>query len=113
MAPAPPAVPAGVTANLENDSETRAPVTGPSAWSPACRLAARSRAPCSSAIFFTTDAQKATAERVKAKVDASGKWGKPIVTQIVAAGPFWEGEGYHQDYLQKNPGGYTCHWMRD
>ena len=54
MAPAPPAVPAGVTANLENDSETRAPVTGPSAWSPACRLAARSRAPCSSAIFFTT-----------------------------------------------------------
>jgi len=66
-----------------------------------------------SAIFFTTEAQKATAERVKAKVDASGKWGKPIVTQIVAAGPFWEGEGYHQDYLQKNPGGYTCHWMRD
>lgn len=66
-----------------------------------------------SAIFFTTDAQRATAERVKAKVDKSGKWGKPIVTQVVAAGPFWEAEGYHQDYLQKNPGGYTCHWMRD
>jgi methionine-S-sulfoxide reductase len=66
-----------------------------------------------SAIFYTSDAQRATAERVKAAVDASGKWRTPVVTEIVAAGPFWPAEEYHQDYLQKHPGGYTCHYYRD
>ena len=66
-----------------------------------------------SAIFYTSDAQKQTAEQVKRKVDASGKWKRPIVTEIVAAGPFTPAEDYHQDYLQKHPGGYTCHFMRD
>jgi methionine-S-sulfoxide reductase len=66
-----------------------------------------------SAIFYTSEAQRETAERVKARVDASGKWPAPIVTEIVAAGPFYAAEGYHQDYLQKNPGGYTCHYLRD
>ena len=66
-----------------------------------------------SAIFYHSDAQRQTAEAVKAKVDKSGKWKKPIVTEIVAAGEFWPAEDYHQKYLQKNPGGYTCHYMRD
>jgi peptide methionine sulfoxide reductase msrA/msrB len=66
-----------------------------------------------SAIFFHSEAQKATAERVKAEVDASGKWKKPIVTEITPAGPWWKAEEYHQDYLQKHPGGYTCHFVRD
>ncbi|HYG77006.1 MAG TPA: bifunctional methionine sulfoxide reductase B/A protein [Planctomycetota bacterium] len=66
-----------------------------------------------SAIFYTNDAQKKTAEEVKARVDKSGKWKKPIVTEITAASTFTRAEDYHQDYLQKNPGGYTCHWMRD
>lgn len=66
-----------------------------------------------SAIFFHSEAQRLTAEKVKAEVDASGKWKKPIVTEITAAGPWWKAEEYHQDYLQKNPGGYTCHFVRD
>ena len=66
-----------------------------------------------SAIFVTSEAQRKAAEEVKARVDASGKWKKPIVTQIVSAGAFTPAEGYHQDYLVNNPGGYTCHWMRD
>jgi peptide methionine sulfoxide reductase msrA/msrB len=66
-----------------------------------------------SVIFYTSDAQKQAAERVKAEVERSGKWKKPIVTQIVAATPFYAAEGYHQDYLLKNPGGYTCHYLRD
>jgi peptide methionine sulfoxide reductase msrA/msrB len=66
-----------------------------------------------SAIFVTSEAQRKTAAEVKARVDASGKWKKPIVTQIVTASAFTPAEDYHQDYLTKNPGGYTCHWMRD
>ena len=66
-----------------------------------------------SAIFFTSPAQKATAEQVIAKVNASKKWKSPVVTQVVEAGPFTPAEDYHQDYLQKHPNGYTCHWMRD
>lgn len=65
-----------------------------------------------SAIFFTSDDQRRTAEAVKARVDASGKWPRPVVTQIVAAGPFTPAEDYHQDYLVKNPGGYSCHYLR-
>ena len=66
-----------------------------------------------SAIFYTSDQQRKTAERVKAAVDKSGKWKQPVVTEIVKAGKFYDGEGYHQDYLQKHPGGYTCHYLRD
>jgi peptide methionine sulfoxide reductase msrA/msrB len=65
-----------------------------------------------SAIFYTTDDQRRTAEAVKARVDAGGKWPRPVVTQIVAAGAFTSAEDYHQDYLVKNPGGYSCHFMR-
>jgi peptide methionine sulfoxide reductase msrA/msrB len=50
---------------------------------------------------------------VKERVNKSGKWLAPIVTEIVDAGPFTPAEAYHQDYLQKNPGGYTCHYMRE
>ena len=66
-----------------------------------------------SAIFYHSDEQRRTAERVKEQVEKSGKWQGKIVTQIVAAGPFWEAEDYHQKYLQKHPGGYTCHYLRD
>ena len=66
-----------------------------------------------SAIFFHSEAQRATAQRVKAEVDAGGKWKRPIVTEITAAGPWWRAEDYHQDYLIKHPGGYTCHFLRD
>jgi peptide methionine sulfoxide reductase msrA/msrB len=66
-----------------------------------------------SAIFYTSDEQKATAERVKAQVDKSGKWKQPIVTEITKAGEFYPAEDYHQKYLVKNPGGYTCHVLRD
>ncbi len=66
-----------------------------------------------SAIFVTTPAQRATAEAVKARVDKSGKWKKPVVTEISDAGSYTLAEGSHQDYLSKNPGGYTCHFMRE
>ncbi len=66
-----------------------------------------------SAIFVSGDEQKKTAEAVKKAVDASGKWKKPLVTEIVPAGKFWRAEEYHQKYLVKNPGGYTCHYLRD
>lgn len=65
-----------------------------------------------SAIFYTSPEQQATAEAVKARVDASGKWPRPVVTEIVPEATWYSGEEYHQDYLQKNPGGYTCHWLR-
>lgn len=66
-----------------------------------------------SAIYFTTVEQKDTAERVKEDVNKSKKWSKPIVTEITKAQTFYSAETYHQDYLQKNPGGYTCHFLRD
>ena len=66
-----------------------------------------------SAIFYENDEQKRIAEKVKASVDASGKWKRPITTEIVAATEFWPAEDYHQNYLQKHPGGYTCHYLRD
>jgi peptide methionine sulfoxide reductase msrA/msrB len=66
-----------------------------------------------SAIFVTSPEQRKVAEEVKAKVDHSGKWGAPVVTEIVDAGPFTPAESYHQDYLEKHPGGYTCHFMRE
>jgi peptide methionine sulfoxide reductase msrA/msrB len=66
-----------------------------------------------SVIFYTSEEQRRVAEAVKAKVDKSGKWKRPLATEIVAAGPFTLAEGYHQDYLDKDPGGYTCHFLRD
>jgi methionine-S-sulfoxide reductase len=66
-----------------------------------------------SAIFVTTSEQRELAEAVKKRVDASGKWNSPVVTEIADAGPFTPAEDYHQAYLQKNPGGYTCHYLRD
>ena len=65
-----------------------------------------------SAIFPQSAEQQATAERVKARVDASGSWKRPITTSIEPAGKWYSAEQYHQDYLRKNPGGYTCHFMR-
>lgn len=65
-----------------------------------------------SAIFFLNETQKKTAEQVKADLDKKGTWKKPIVTEIVAAKKFYPAEDDHQDYLQKNPGGYTCHYLR-
>jgi peptide methionine sulfoxide reductase msrA/msrB len=66
-----------------------------------------------SAIFFTSDEQRETAERVKAQVDKSGKWKRPVVTEITKATEFYPGEDYHQKYLVKHPGGYNCHVLRD
>jgi peptide methionine sulfoxide reductase msrA/msrB len=65
-----------------------------------------------SAIFATSPQQRKIAEEIKAKVDKSGLWKRPIVTEITDAGPYSVAEDYHQDYLQKHPGGYTCHYMR-
>ncbi|HUR83346.1 MAG TPA: bifunctional methionine sulfoxide reductase B/A protein [Thermoanaerobaculia bacterium] len=65
-----------------------------------------------SAIFYHDAHQREVAERMKAKVDKSGAWSRPVVTEIVPAQKFWTAEAYHQDYLQKNPGGYTCHYER-
>jgi len=66
-----------------------------------------------SAIFYTSEAQKQTAGRVKARWDKSGKFDKPITTEITQAATFYPAEEYHQKYLMKNPGGYTCHVLRD
>jgi methionine-S-sulfoxide reductase len=66
-----------------------------------------------SAIFPQTPDQKITAERVRARVEASGKWKRPITTTIEPASTWYSAEKYHQDYLRKHPGGYTCHFMRD
>jgi peptide methionine sulfoxide reductase msrA/msrB len=66
-----------------------------------------------STIFYTSDTQKQTAERVKAKWGKLGKFNRPITTEITAATKFYPAEDYHQKYLVKNPGGYTCHVLRD
>lgn len=66
-----------------------------------------------SAIFFVSDQQKQTAEKVRARFDASGRFRRPIVTQIVAATEFFSAEDYHQKYLVKHPGGYNCHVLTD
>jgi len=65
-----------------------------------------------SAIFYTDDEQKRIAEETIADVDASGRWPGKIVTEVTAAGPFWEAEPEHQDYLERYPNGYTCHFPR-
>jgi peptide methionine sulfoxide reductase msrA/msrB len=66
-----------------------------------------------SAIFYANEAQRKIAERVKAEVNASGKWKRPVTTTLEPAGKWWPAEEYHQDYLVKNPGGYTCHYVRE
>ena len=65
-----------------------------------------------SAIFWTSEAQKRVAEETIADVDASGLWPGRVVTEVAEAGPFWEAEPEHQDYLQRYPHGYTCHFPR-
>ena len=65
-----------------------------------------------SAIFYTSDEQKRIAEDTIADVDASGLWPGKAVTEVVPAGDFWEAEPEHQDYLQRYPAGYTCHFVR-
>ena len=65
-----------------------------------------------SAIFTTSDEQRRVAEDTIADVEASRLWPGPVVTQVAPAGPFWEAEPEHQDYLQRLPGGYTCHFVR-
>lgn len=66
-----------------------------------------------SAIFFHNEAQKESAEKIRSETETSGKWKRPIVTEIVAASAFHPAEPFHQDYLRKNPGGYTCHYIRN
>lgn len=66
-----------------------------------------------STIFPQTPEQQETAERVRARVQASGKWKRPITTSIEPASTWYSAEMYHQDYLRKNPGGYSCHFLRD
>ena len=65
-----------------------------------------------SAIFYTDDEQKRVALDTIADVDASGLWPGKVVTEVAAAGPFWEAEPEHQDYLERLPNGYTCHFLR-
>jgi peptide-methionine (S)-S-oxide reductase len=65
-----------------------------------------------SAIFYTDEAQKAVAEDTIADVNASGLWPGKVVTELAPAGPFWEAEPEHQDYLERIPNGYTCHYVR-
>ncbi|HEY8547947.1 MAG TPA: peptide-methionine (S)-S-oxide reductase MsrA [Acidimicrobiales bacterium] len=65
-----------------------------------------------SAIYYTTDEQRRVAQETIADVDASGLWPGKVVTEVEPAGDFWEAEPEHQDYLQRYPDGYTCHWVR-
>lgn len=65
-----------------------------------------------SAIFYTSPEQKRVAEETIADVDASGLWPGKVVTEVKPAGPFWEAEPEHQDYLERYPNGYTCHFAR-
>ena len=65
-----------------------------------------------SAIFYTSPEQKAVAEDTIADVNASGLWPGKVVTEVTQAGDFWEAEPEHQDYLERIPNGYTCHFVR-
>lgn len=65
-----------------------------------------------SAIFYLDENQRETASALIAEMEASGIWPGPIVTEVVPATDFWNAEAEHQDYLQKNPYGYTCHFER-
>lgn len=65
-----------------------------------------------SAIFYINDEQKKMAEEVIKRVNLSKKWGASVITKLEKASRFYRGEEYHQDYLEKNHGGYTCHFPR-
>src|ERR1700749_680511 len=65
-----------------------------------------------SAIFYTSEDQKRVALDTIKDVDASGLWPGKVVTEVAPVGPFWEAEVEHQDYLEKYPNGYTCHYVR-
>ncbi len=65
-----------------------------------------------SSIFALDDDQAKVARDVIGQVNASGRWPSAVTTEIVSAGPFYAAEEYHQDYLEKHPGGYSCHWVR-
>ena len=65
-----------------------------------------------SAIYYTTPEQEQTARDTIADVNASGLWPGKVVTEVEPAGPFWEAEPEHQDYLERYPHGYTCHFIR-
>ena len=65
-----------------------------------------------SAIYYTSDAQRKTAEDTIADVNASRLWPGPVVTELAPAADFWEAEPEHQDYLERRPNGYTCHFVR-
>ena len=65
-----------------------------------------------SAIYYTSEAQKRIAEDTIADVEASGLWPGKVVTELASAGPFWQAEPEHQDYLEHYPNGYTCHFIR-
>jgi peptide-methionine (S)-S-oxide reductase len=65
-----------------------------------------------SAIFYTDDEQRRVAEETIADVQGSGRWPGKVVTEVTPAGAFWEAEPEHQDYLERYPNGYTCHFVR-
>jgi len=65
-----------------------------------------------SAIYYTSDEQKRVAEETIKDVDASGIWPGKVTTELAPVGPFWDAEPEHQDYLQRIPNGYTCHFVR-
>jgi peptide-methionine (S)-S-oxide reductase len=65
-----------------------------------------------SAIYYTSEAQREVAQDTIADVDASGLWPGKVVTELAPAGDFWEAEPEHQDYLERYPDGYTCHFVR-
>lgn len=65
-----------------------------------------------SAIFYANDEQKRIADDTIADVNASGLWPGKVVTEVAPVGPFWEAEPEHQDYLERYPDGYTCHFIR-
>jgi methionine-S-sulfoxide reductase len=66
-----------------------------------------------SAIFYENEQQKEAAQKKIKEWDASGRWKKPIVTEVTKASKFYRAEDYHQDYLVKKPAGYTCHYFRE
>jgi peptide-methionine (S)-S-oxide reductase len=65
-----------------------------------------------SGIYYNSPEQKAVAEDTIADVDASGLWPGKVASELATAGPFWEAEPEHQDYLERIPNGYTCHYIR-
>lgn len=65
-----------------------------------------------SAIYYLDEAQKSVAEQTISEVNASGIWPGPVVTELEEVGDFWEAEPEHQDYLERRPNGYTCHYVR-